>query len=259
MKTSGWRVRSIIAVVVLVSICAPRVRAAATVDLTGGAGSSGSANGAYFEWVDENSTGTGVIDSFLRIQATGTERGYNTDGTLEFDTKESHTKALLLSAVPTVEINSVLYREFLLDIGESSAGSQPLLSLDTIEIYLTADQYETGYPALGTKIFDLDVGPDGDATVIMDASLNPGNGWGDIFAYIPESFFTDADDDDYVCLYSEFGGLWPSSSSPEEWAVRLSVAPPPPPPPPPVPAPAAVLLALAGSSVVISMHRRRKF
>jgi hypothetical protein len=254
MQTSRWRV--LLVIVVLVSICASAVKAAVTVDLTGGAGSSGYANGAYFEWVDENSTGTGVIDSFLRIQATGTERGYNTDGTLEFDTKSSHTKALLLSAVPTVEIDSVLYREFLLDIGESSAGSEPLLSLDTIEIYLTADRYQTGYPALGTKVFDLDIGLDGDATVIMNASLNPGNGWGDIFAYIPESFFADADDDDYVCLYSEFGGLWPSSSSPEEWAVRLSVTPPP---PPPVPAPAAVLLALVGSSAVITAYRRRKF
>ncbi len=247
---------SALAVAILLSVFLLPAGAALTVDLTS-AGSSGSANGAYFEWVDENSTGTGVIDSFLRIQATGTERGYNTDGTLQFDTKSSHTKALLLSAVPIVEKNSVLYREFLLDIGESSSGDSPILSLDTIEIYLSMDEDLTGYPTFGgmaTKIFDLDVGPDGDAMVLMDASLNPGNGWGDIFAYIPTSLFSGGD---YVYLYCEFGGTYPSDSSPEEWAVRLADVPPPPPPPPPVPAPGALLLALLGGSMTISLHRRR--
>lgn len=256
MKTSGWRVFFVIAIVVSVSICAPQAKGDPTVDLTT-VGSSGYANGAYFVWVDEGSTGTGVIDSFVRMGTNqDIEQGYNTDGVVEFDTKDDpHTHSLLLSSVPIVQIGGIDYREFLLDIGEP--GSASLLSLDTIEIYLADEPDLTGYPALGAKVFNLDVGPDGDAYVLLDSNLNSGNGFGDMFAYIPDSLFAGGDDDDYVYLYSKFGesegSLYPNSGSFEEWAVRIGDITPP-----PVPAPAAFLLALVGSSAVITMHRRRK-
>jgi len=70
------------------------VSLAGMTDLTT-AGSSGELNGALFIWtdLDRSSTGTGVIDSFVIIQHDGVEQGYNTDGTLEFDTKEpGHTR-----------------------------------------------------------------------------------------------------------------------------------------------------------------------
>ncbi|MGE5297301.1 MAG: hypothetical protein ACM3VT_20955 [Solirubrobacterales bacterium] len=237
------------ALVMSAGVCTSAVSAAITIDLTTGTGASGSANGAYFEWVDVGSTGTGVIDSFLRIQANREEKGYNTNGTLEFDTKNSHTKALPLSSVPEVEIDGVVYREFLVDIQEDTAGTDRFLSLDTVEIYLANSDSLTGYPSLGTEVFDLDDGADGDATVVMDSSLNPGNGWGDAFMYVPSSLFTGGT---YVYLYSEFGGTYRSSSGPEEWAVRLGATPPV-----IVPAPAASLLVLAGSGLTVSLRRRR--
>src|SRR5262249_13202157 len=58
-------------------------RAAFVLDLTTH-GSSGSITGtvggaALFQQIDHQSTGTGVIDSFVRLQHNGTEQGYNTD------------------------------------------------------------------------------------------------------------------------------------------------------------------------------------
>ena len=52
----------------------------------------------------DSSTGTGVFESFVRVQATGTERGFNTDGNLRFDELQSSnfTRSLLLEAVPIV-------------------------------------------------------------------------------------------------------------------------------------------------------------
>ncbi|MBP8302617.1 MAG: hypothetical protein KBE04_00660 [Phycisphaerae bacterium] len=233
-----------------------RVQAAPTLDLTT-KGSSGFVNGAYFEWADASSTGSGVVDAFVRIDTNNkVVRGYNTDGVVEFDTKDdTHTHSLLLSAVPVVDKGGVLYREFLLDINQAG-GRKSKLSLDTIEIYLASAGDLTGHPTLGTKIFGLD--PAGaDAWILLDGSLNKaGSGSGDMFAYIPNTLFTGGD---YVYLYSQFGAsegsAYPNTAGFEEWAVRTDVVPPPP-PPPTVPVPGALLLAAAGIQAVAWRNRR---
>src|SRR5438270_14073760 len=42
---------------------------------------------AYFQFTQPQPTGTGFIDPFLRVQANGTEQGYNTSGGTPFDDK----------------------------------------------------------------------------------------------------------------------------------------------------------------------------
>src|SRR3954468_7994289 len=105
---------------------------APTVDLTS-AGGSGTINGAKFSNA-QFKAGTGLLDSFLRVQHNGTEQGYNTDRSpLPFDDK-SGTKSLLLTDVPIAFIGGTAYREFRLDINETN--NTPLLSLDALKIYL---------------------------------------------------------------------------------------------------------------------------
>ncbi len=59
----------------------------ATLDLTA-AGSAGQVNGAQFRQTDAQPTGTGLINSFVRIQGAGVEAGYNTDARpLQFQEK----------------------------------------------------------------------------------------------------------------------------------------------------------------------------
>ena len=58
---------------------------ASVVDLVNG--NSGSANDGQFIWTPEQPTGTGVIDPFVRVQADGSEQGYNTSGGTPFDEK----------------------------------------------------------------------------------------------------------------------------------------------------------------------------
>src|SRR6266550_4570818 len=95
-------------------------------------------NGALFYSTDLQPTGTGVIQPFVRIQAKPTEEGYNTDGVIEFDTKDNPgnwTHSITLSQVPVVTIGGIAYREFLLDINESTSQNNRFLSMNELELY----------------------------------------------------------------------------------------------------------------------------
>ena len=99
-------------------------------------------NGAIFQELSPQPTGTGYIDPFVRIQANGHEEGYNTSARpfqSGMDQKDpiNYTHDILLSQVPTKLIDGVLYREFFLDINESNSDSNHLLSLDELRIYLS--------------------------------------------------------------------------------------------------------------------------
>src|SRR5262252_9181811 len=70
---------------------------ATLVDLTF-RGAEGTANGAIFDQSDAHPTGSGVIQSFVRIQGTGVEQGYNTDARpLQLDENKSPTFTRSLS------------------------------------------------------------------------------------------------------------------------------------------------------------------
>jgi hypothetical protein len=262
MTTSRKTLYLTAAVVVSLLVTTPQVRGDPTLDLTGTGVVSGYINGGFFTRADPQGTGSGNIQSFVRIQANGTEQGYNVnlpDITPEFDEKGGgFTHPLLISDVPIVRIDGVDYREFLLDVDEGGTEKSRYISLDSMQIYLADSPDRTGYPDLGVKIFDLDSLPTTDNWILLDATLRSGSGSGDMFAYIPNSLFN-VQAVQYVYLYSKFGGSDPeyprahdSDGGPEEWSTRTDVTPPP----PPIPAPGAVLLALFGSSIAVSLHRR---
>jgi len=188
-------------------------------------GSSGFVNGALFQQSDAQPTGTGHIQSFLRIQGASAhdevQQGYNTDARpLQFDENKSpnFTRALRLSDLPVVNIGGVLYREFLLDINQKS--SQPLLSLDQVQVFLGDSPTLSGYdPATGQlagrpAVYDLDAG--GDNWVLLDYRLNSGSGSGDMLMYVPDALFAGAA---YVYLYSRFGEHFAGNAGFQEWAA----------------------------------------
>ncbi len=211
---------------------------ASTLDLTT-AGASGIINNAIFQQLNsDNSSGTGVFESFVRIQATGIESGYNTDGTLEFDAKiGSWTHSLLLSAVPIVNINGTAYREFCLDLNESEKN----ISLDELKIHIESSANLTGYPSIfSAAIYDLDAG--GDNWVKMDYSLNSGSGHGDIAVLVPSILFG-TDTSKYVYLYSKLGVNQATDNGFEEWGVGANAEPI-------IPEPATILLLGLGAMIL---------
>jgi len=224
---------------------------------------SGSAPNSLFFQTQQQPTGTGVIDPFVRIQQTGHESGYNTSGSnYQFDEKAGiWTHALPLNSLTSVTVNGKAYYEFLLDINESATDTHRLLSLNEVQIYLGKDgnydqnnnkfTSDVGFGPNGTKsalVYDLDSGGV-DRTVELDYKLNHGSGSGDMYMYIEKSLFDDAAAKSgygFVYLYSAFGSPNGSNAGFEEWATQPRIKDTTKPPTNGVPAPPGLVLAGMG-------------
>jgi len=206
------------------------------------------AKGGTFQVADTEiqPTGTGKIDSFLRIQQDGFERGYNTS---DFkgqappppldDVAGNFTHDITLGSVPIVKIGGVEYRAFLLDVNQDHNGN---ISLNQIQIF----QSKVGFGAPGStgimnneadatnnailkftsgqdEVFRLNNQAVTNSTYEIQVDTSRGSGSGDMFLYVLNSAFRN-DVNSSITLFSQFGypnGVYASSAGFEEWAVKL--------------------------------------
>ena len=154
--------------------------------------------------------------------------GYNTsERPLQFDENSSptFTHDLALSTVPIVTIGGVEYREFLLDINQTS--NNPLLSLHELQVFVgntgrtdrrdCRRRWDGELRRSATRIYDMDANAGGDSRVELDYNLNSGSGSGDMFFYLNNNLFAGGT---FVTLYSAFGAPNTNNDGFEEWAVR---------------------------------------
>ncbi len=195
---------------------------AAILDLTT-AGASGSVGAGYYEQISPGSTGTGVIDSFVRIQHNGNEDGFNTDARplgpdlSDVNNSTQYTHSVPVGALEVTDRSGTASVQFLLDINQT--GANPLISLDELKVYVAASPSINDFNTLattGTLLYDLGAGN----KIFLDFSLNSGSGSGDMFFYLPASLFY-GHANQYLYLYSKFGytgGDYKSNDGFEEWA-----------------------------------------
>jgi hypothetical protein len=195
-------------------------------------------------------TGSGYIDSFVRIQRANDEvvDGVNTSGPLVNDEKPgpTFTHDVLTADLTSINIAGVDYYRFLLDINQE--GGDPLLSLSGLEFCTSATgglsfvdtcggtdnnsngdtgsntgsstvRYDLDGTAASSTVHDQTTNPTNN--VRLDYKQNSGSGSGDLFVYVPTSILpTTGNSNKYLYLWSQFGLPSPYGNNDgyEEWA-----------------------------------------
>lgn len=172
-------------------------------------------NGGLFTHFLGGGGGAGT-DKFLSIDADGVEQGYNTNAKpLDLDTKEP-TRAILLSAVPLVNVGGVNYYEFVLDAIQT--GNNPAIIFNELRVYTSPSPIDNlnGYNAaartLGGQlpVYDMDYVGAYPGTLQNHDLLVDGVGSGevDLAILIPQSVFgTLVPANNYVYLYTKLGDI----------------------------------------------------
>lgn len=174
-------------------------------------------DGAYlFSVTPTTASGTGVFDTFLRIQGPngGTQAGYNSGASnLMPDVKSGQTGELLRSDLGIMEFAGLQYYSFGLDINETSGQGREYLSLDKLQIWVrSTDLADASSFALlegsgAIKVWDMDLGVNGDSTILLDSELSgSGSGRANVSFLLPTTLIDTGTDSTWrIILYTEMG------------------------------------------------------
>jgi uncharacterized repeat protein (TIGR01451 family) len=196
----------------------------ANIDLTA-SGSSTTIDGAIFADSASIGAGTGNYNTFLSIQNSPSEFGFNADATSVSNPDiKSSTHTVLLSTVPITIVNGIAYYEFRVDLNESNNSPEDRISLDAFKIYTSTNGAITDKAVLDalTPTYNMDAG--GDVSLLLSDIGSSGSGNDDYSVLVPVSKFGAVDPaTTYLYLYVEMGfvgGDYISNATFEEWNLQ---------------------------------------
>ena len=182
---------------------------------------------------NNQSSGTGLFDPFVRLQGSPAEEGFNTDAPVTLDTKTGiWTHAILASAIPVVDCDgtgsgTATCWELFVDINDSNNAKR--ISLNDVEIWFTDSATLSGYPFAEPGTTNNSKEYDFNGHILIN-DVNQGSGRGDLRYLVPTAGhpFTSST---YFVLYSKWGvtsgtagnfgtGTYVSDGGFEEWKVR---------------------------------------
>lgn len=264
---------------------------AGTLDLT--LGGTGTIGAATFSTNTQQPTGTGVIDPFVQLGGANPpiKQAYNTTVNNVYDntSPDNWNHAIRVGNIGFIDLGGgVTVMRFLLDINQTDSGTNSLLTLDEVQLFISLTPNQSIEPSLGTfdvlgladsaLVYQMDADPE-DNAVLMEYSLNSGSGTGDIYMDIPLSAFESAftalglasamdKNNAFIYLYSRVGEGYPNNDGFEEWAAFTgqplvdTECPRENPPPecvtPPLEIPEPASMAILGAGLIgMAIARRR--
>jgi len=198
--------------------------------------------GAFISYFGDSDTtfgssGTGVFVPFVRLQASPTEAGFNTDAPVTFDTKTGKwTHSIKVSQIPQRPCPqlspSLICFELFVDINEDNTNKH--ISLNTVDVWFTDSATLTGYPFTPSATTTEQYLFNGQIKI---NDVNQGSGRGDLrydipindpahpIALPPNCNYGNTACATYFVLYSQWGApagtTYKSDGGFEEWKVRV--------------------------------------
>lgn len=184
---------------------------------TGSTFRGGFINGALFRDPSvDGSAGSGTFRDLYRIsppngQANVVEEGYNRPAVMNTSVPNGFDPYLRMSDL--IQDASQSSYIFVVDLNESNSATDRFLSVDDLKIWVGGTTDPVTLPntlaatmtELGVPVFDMN--PSGQQNfALLDATLSSGSGGGDLFVFVPKSFFPqNADPNAFVYIYTKMG------------------------------------------------------
>lgn len=155
--------------------------------------------------------GTGNFDTFLKLNGSPMEQGYNTSARGVMDNVNGQWTHNL--TVGDMSIVQDLTGRYLISVGmdlnePNSAGAR-YQSLDSFQIYVSpiGSQNTTDPTQLGTLIYNMDAVTDNALLLDVNRNSSGGSGRSDLNIYLDLSLFAGAKQSDFIYFYVKMGGV----------------------------------------------------